>query len=244
MVGRDGCRLPAWKPAENPDPVSSLALYSRSAFKFTRRTESTEESFVVLFWKNGQFPPAAREIAIGCLALIATEILFNFRHVRYIEPIIPALCLLLALVTERLLRGRSVVRGVTIAALSALLLAGFVQTKLQIDFRRRKDFTDEKLVAEKLGALQQPGFRTVLVKAINPGSDLHFASFYLFHGNLRLPIEKYSVDELRQSPPPPPLVGVCVARDFPVVETAYAGVHTEFARGEFVVWKVDKQSAP
>jgi len=124
--------------------------------------------------------------------------------------------------------------------LGVLLLAGFIQTKMQIDFRRRKDFSDEKLVAEQLGALQRPGLRIVLVKAIKVGSDLHFASFYLFHGNLRTPVEKYTVEEIRQSPPSAPLIGVCVTRDLPAVQAAYPTAKTEFRRGEFVVWSVDQ----
>lgn len=199
--------------------------------------------FVILFWKKGEFGAPAWEVSFACLGLVATEILFNFRHVRYIEPIIPALCLLLAIVAERILRFRGLVRIAAIAVLAVLLLAGFVQTKLQIDFRRRKDFTDEKLVAEKLGTLQQPGVRTVLVKAIKVGTDLHFASFYLFHGNLRFPVEKYSVDEIRESPPSPPMVGVCVTRDFPAVQAVYPSAKVQFTRDQFLIWSVDDSRA-
>jgi 4-amino-4-deoxy-L-arabinose transferase-like glycosyltransferase len=193
---------------------------------------------VILFWRNGEFGIAAREIAIACLALMVIEILFNFRHVRYIEPIIPALCLLLAIIAERILRHPGFVRTAAIGALAILLLAGFIQTKLQIDFRRRKDFTDEKRVAEKLGMLQRRDVPTVLVKAINVGSDLHFASFYLFHGNLRFPVSRYTVDEIRQSPPTAPTIGVCISRDFPVVQSVYPEVNIQFTRDQFIVWKV------
>ena len=193
--------------------------------------------FVILLWKN--FGTPARELSIVCLGLMAIEILFNFRHVRYIEPVIPALCLLLAIIVERLLRCRRLVRNAAIAVLAILLVAGFVQTKLQIYFRRQKDFSDERAVAEKLGSLQQSGLRTVLVKAINVGTDLHFASFYLFHGDLRQPVEKYSVDEIRQSPPSPPILGVCVMRDFPVVQGLYPNAKTEFTRAQFIIWRVD-----
>jgi 4-amino-4-deoxy-L-arabinose transferase-like glycosyltransferase len=192
--------------------------------------------FAVLFWKNLGSP--AREISIASLALLVLEIVFNFRHVRYIEPIIPALCLLLAIITARLLRYPRPARVATIGILTILLLAGFVQTKLQIDFRRQKDFTDEKRVAEELGTLQRPNLRTVLVKAVNVGSDLHFASFYLFHGNLRFPVEKYTVEEIRQFPPSPPMIGVCVTRDFPAVQTAYPSAKVQFARAQFIVWSV------
>jgi hypothetical protein len=195
--------------------------------------------FVILFWKKGEFGTPVREISIACLALVAIEILFNFRHVRYIEPIIPALCLLLAIVVERILRYRGLARMAATAVLAILLLAGFVQAKLQIDFRRQKDFTDERLVAEKLGTLQQPGLRTVLVKAIKVGTDLHFASFYLFHGNLRFRVEKYSLDEIQKSPPSSPMIGVCVTRDFPAVQAVYPSAKIQFTRGQFLIWSVD-----
>jgi len=195
--------------------------------------------FVILLWKKTEFGVPAREISIACLALMAIEILFNFRHVRYIEPVIPALCLLLAIIAERLLRYRGPMRVVTTALLAILLLAGFVQTKLQVDFRRQKDFADEKRVAEELGTLQRPGLHTVLIKAVKVGSDLHFASFYLFHGNLHFPVEKYTVDEIRRSPPSPPIVGVCVTRDLPAVQAVYPSAKLQFTRNQFIIWSVD-----
>jgi len=195
--------------------------------------------FAILFWEKEEFGKPAREISIACLVLVVVEILFNFRHVRYVEPIIPSLCLLFALVAERILRYRGSIRIVATVVLAVLLLAGVVQTELQIYFRRQKDLGDEQVVAEKLGALQQPGLRTILVKAIKVGTDLHFASFYLFHGNMRYPVEKYTVDELRQSPPKPPLIGACVARDLPVVQNVYPDVKIQFTRGQFIVWSAD-----
>jgi 4-amino-4-deoxy-L-arabinose transferase-like glycosyltransferase len=194
--------------------------------------------FVVLFWRKEKFAAAAAELSIVCLALIALEVLFNFRHVRYIEPIIPALCLLLAIVLHRLLERRRAVRIALTLLLAFLLLAGFVQTKMQIDYRRR-NFADEKRVAEELGAMQRQGVRIVLIKAEEVGSDLHFGSFYLFHGNLRFPIEKYNVDEIRRFRPPPPLIGVCVTRDFPVVQAVYPKVQKQFTRAQFILWRAN-----
>ena len=194
--------------------------------------------FVVLFWRKEKFAAAAAEVSIVCLALVALEVLFNFRHVRYIEPIIPALCLLLVIVLHRLLERRGTVRVAVTLLLALLLLAGFAQTKLQIDYRR-KNFADEKRVAEELSAMQQERVRIVLIKADKVGSDLHFGSFYLFHGELRSPIAKYTVDEIRRSPPAAPLIGVCVTRDFPVVQEVYANVQIQFTRAQFIVWRVE-----
>jgi len=198
--------------------------------------------FLILFWKKEEFGAAAREISIVCLALVAIEILSNFRHVHYIEPIIPALCLLLAIVAERLLRYRGLVRVAAVAILATFLVAGFVQTKLQIDFRRQKSFADEKRIAEELGTLQQPDLPTVLVKAVKVGSDLHFASFYLFHGNLRFPVSRYTVDEIRQTPPSPPLIGACVTRDLPALQAIYPNIEVRFTRTQFILWRVDRSN--
>jgi hypothetical protein len=111
---------------------------------------------------------------------------------------------------------------------------------LQIDFRRR-NFADEKRVAEELGTLQREGTRIVLITKdeATVGSDLHFDSFYLFHGDLRFPVTKYTVHEIRRSPPPPPLIGVCVTRDFPVVQAVYHNVQIQFTRAQFILWRVD-----
>ncbi len=192
----------------------------------------------VLFWRREKFATAAKALSIACLALIALEVLFNFRHVRYIEPIIPALCLLLAIVLHRLLERRGAARVAVTALLAFLLLAGFVQTKLQLDFRRR-DFADEKRVAEELGARQREGTRIVLIKAEGVGSELHLGSFYLFHGALGSPITKYTVDQFRRFRPEPPLIGVCVTHDFPVVQALYPNVEIQFTRAQFILWRVE-----
>jgi 4-amino-4-deoxy-L-arabinose transferase-like glycosyltransferase len=196
--------------------------------------------FAVLFWRKEKFFAAAKEISLVCLALIALEVFFNFRHVRYIEPIIPALCLLLAIVLYRLLEQPGAVRVAVTLLLGFLFLAGFVQTKLQLDYRCR-DFADEKRVAEELGAMERDGTHMVLIREdeATVGRDLSFDSFYLFHGALRWPIAKYTVDEIRRLPPPPPLIGVCIERDFPVVQTLYPSVQIQFTRAQFILWRVE-----
>jgi len=115
-----------------------------------------------------------------------------------------------------------------------------MQAKLKIVLRQ-KDVANEKVVAEKLGALQQPGTKTVLVEAINLGGDLMWDSFYLFHGNFRFPLERYTADEIRRNPPKPPLIGACVARDFSVIREVYPAVQVQFARAQFICWQVANQ---
>ena len=194
--------------------------------------------FVILFSNRGKIPPAIREIAFVSLAVIALVIVSNFRHVRYVQPIVPCLCLLLALVLYRFLEKGGIIRKRTVATLVVLFLAGVVQAEIQIDDRHR-DVANEKRIAEEIGALQQPGTQTVLIKAIKPGEDLLWSSFYLFHGNFRFPVAKYTVDQIRSNPPRPPLIGACVARDFPAIQELYPNVRVQLARAQFVCWRVD-----
>ena len=196
--------------------------------------------FVILFSKKEKPPPAAREIAIVTLTVIALTIVSNFRGVRYILPILPCLCFLLALVFNRFLEQGSVVRARTIIALVVLLLAGLIQAKLKIVLRQ-KNVANEKVVAEKLGALQQPGTKTVLVETINLGGDLMWDSFYLFHGNFRFPLERHTLAEVRRDPPKPPVIGACIERDFPIVKELYPNVRVQLTRAQFVCWQVSSQ---
>ena len=111
----------------------------------------------------------------------------------------------------------------------------------QSDEHRRKNVADEKIIAEKLGELQQSGTKTALVEATNFGGDLMWDSFYLFHGNFRFPLERFTVDQIRRDPPKPPVIGVCVARDFPVVQELYPNVQVQLTRARFICWKVSAE---
>jgi len=193
--------------------------------------------FLVLFSKKERPTPAVREVAIVSIAWIVLLILSNFRHVRYAIPVLPPLCFLLALVFYRFLKQPPPVRIRATVALIILLLAGFVHGQIRINVWRR-DVTDEKMIAEKLGALQQPGTEIVLIKAMNPGNDLLWDSFYLFHGNFRFPVTKLTTDELRADPPKPPVIGACVVRDFPVVKELYPNVQVQLTRAQFICWQV------
>ena len=212
--------------------------------------------FAVLLWKKQRFSAATKELAILCVTLIALAVVFNFRSVRYMVPIVPSLCLLLAVVFHRFLEQRTPVRIAAAALLALMLVAGLTQTEIQFYLRQRnaaakmakgkikvripeKNIADGKRVAEELGALQREGAKIVLVKPVHPVGDLRYDSFFLFYGNLRFPLAKLTVDELRGAPPSPPLLGVCVAPDLPVVQEIYGNVQTQFTRAQFVLWRVD-----
>lgn len=192
---------------------------------------------VVLFSKKERSEPAVREIAIVSIIFIALTVVSNFRGVRYLVPILPSLCLLLALTFCRFLEQRGAIRKRALAGLAVILFAGFVHSELQIIFRQ-KSLIDERLIAEKLGEMQQAGTNTVLIKAINAGNDLMWDSFYLFHGNFRYPVAKYTVDEIRSQRPDPPVIGACVARDYPIVKAVYPSVQVDLARAQFICWHV------
>jgi len=164
-------------------------------------------------------------------------IVTNFRHVRYIIPIIPSLCFLLALIFYWFLQRSAPVRTWAIAALVLFLTIGLVHSEIRI-LVWRKDVANEKVIAEKLGDLQQAGTEIVLIKAINPGNDLMWDSFYLFHGNFRFPVVKLTVDEIRSNSPKPPVIGACIARDFPVVKGLYPNVQVQLTRAQFICWSV------
>jgi hypothetical protein len=173
-------------------------------------------------------------------------------------PIVPCLCLLLAVVLHRFLERRSSIRIGAAILVALILTAGFSQAEIQMYFRQRnisakifnrrlqvdigqKNVADEERVAEELGALQREDTKMVLIKAVQGGRDLLFDSFYLFHGNLRFPVAKLTVDEFRRTPPRPPVLGVCVQRDFPVVQQVYPNAKVEFTRARFILWKVSAE---
>ena len=192
--------------------------------------------FVTLFSRKERTPLPAREIALVTLIFLILTIVSNFRDIRYVLPVFPGLCLLLALGFFRFL-NKPPVRTRAIVVLIIVLGAGFIHAEIHINHRRRY-LEDEKVTAEKLGELQKPGTTTILVKAVNVGNDLLYASFYLFHGNFRFPVTKMTKEEIRANPPKPPLVGAAVARDFPVVQELYPNVLVRFTRAQFICWEV------
>src|SRR4029077_19367730 len=202
------------------DWLGSKYLASRPYLEIPYRLSVTSASgiflliapFAALFWRKQNFTQPIKEISIVSLAFIGLAVISNFRSVRYIVPLLPALCLVLAIVIHRLLERKGSVRPLAAGLAAVLLLEGFIQTKLDIQYNR-KDVAIEKRVAEELGALQEEGMRTVLINARDEGASLLYDSFYLFHGNLRFPVTKFTVDQIRRSPPPP-VLGVCIDRDF------------------------------
>jgi 4-amino-4-deoxy-L-arabinose transferase-like glycosyltransferase len=215
-------------------------LYGLSTFGGACGLISFLAAFAILFSKKERPSAGVREIAIVSLIVIGLAIISNFRGVRYIVPVIPCLCFLLALLFYRFLEKGSGLRFPVIVLLIVVLLADFLHSAITIE-RRQKDAPDEKLIAEKLGTLQHAGTKTLLIKAEQPGGDLLWDSFYLFHGNFQFPVEAYTIEQLRKDRPNPPLIGACVARDFPVVREVYPSAQAELVRAQFICWRVTAQ---
>jgi hypothetical protein len=201
---------------EVPLSLSTTAWIGGGVFAFIA-------PFAVLLWRKQSFSSATKELAILCVAVIALAVLFNFRSVRYMVPIVPLLCLLLAVVLHRFLEQRSPARIALTVLLALMLIAGLTQAKIQFYLRQRnaaakmvngkinvrvaeKNIPDASRVAEELGVLQREGTKIVLIKAVHPGGDLRYDAFFPFHGNLRFPVAKLTVDELRGAPPSPPIL--------------------------------------
>jgi tryptophan-rich sensory protein len=200
---------------EVPINLSTTAWIGAGLFAFIA-------PFAVLVWKKQRFSGATRELAILCIAVIMLTVLFNFRSVRYMVPIVPSLCLLLAVVLHRFLEERSPVRTAAAVLLALMLIASLTQTEIQFYLRQRnasakivngkinirvaeKNIPDGKRVAEELGVLQRENTKIVLIKAVHPGGDLNYEWFFLFYGNLRFPVVRLTVDKLRNAPPSPRL---------------------------------------
>jgi hypothetical protein len=191
----------------------------------------------LLFWRRKKFNAAVEEMSILALAITALAIVFNFRSVRYIMPIIPCLCLLLALVVHNICAQRRFAPLIVAVAVALLIAESFVAAQLKIDHRRR-NASDQQQIAEKLGELQKAGESTVLVRS-DEGPVL-YDSFYLFYANLRSAVDERSIEGLRQNSPPSPAIGVCRAQDFPVVQEKYPGAVIKLRRGEFICWQATK----
>ncbi len=211
--------------------------------------------------KRGQVSQTTRQMALISLLILLGVSLSIFRQVRYVIPIIPLLCFLIGLMFYLILERGGWMRRIAIPALLVVIVAGLVETKIQINHLEGKndqndpinrllpfvkaprDVTDEKMIAERLGNMQRPGVKIVLVESANPGTDLLWNTFYLFHGNLRSPVTSYTPDQFRDQLPSPPMIGVCVARDFPLVQQSYPQVRSELVRDQFVCWQVPATDA-
>jgi 4-amino-4-deoxy-L-arabinose transferase-like glycosyltransferase len=176
------------------------------------------------------------EMSILCLSIAVLAIVFNFRSVRYLVPIIPCFCLLLAFLLQWLFEQPR--RAVRLTAITIALLLFAIDSGEGgwLILNRGKDALDRQQIAEELGARQRLDTATVLVPS-HDGGKPYYDSFYLFYGKLRFPIVTRSVDQLREGPLPRPVVGVCDSDDFASIQQIYPDATVRATRGKFVCWE-------
>jgi hypothetical protein len=180
---------------------------------------------------------AIRELSFMCLALIALSVVSNLRNVRYLLPIIPSLCFLLAFFLYWMLERRKATYNVAVAVVAVLSMAGIAIAQWIIT-NDRVDLSGEVRIAQDLGARQSSSKRLVIVEGNN---GIQREEFYLFYGNLRFPLVNLTIDQMRRSPPPPPLIGVCNVRDLGVLQEKFPDLEIQSAIGPVICWQVDGQ---
>jgi hypothetical protein len=177
-----------------------------------------------------------REIAVIALLVVTLAILFNFRSVRYVLPIIPGLSVVLAFALYYLLERRSLMRRVAAVFTGLLIVGGFVQAVIKMHHRAPEPVAELR-AARLLGQLQSPGTRMILLDGAGQNRQLRSIAFYLFHGNLRSPIKRRGVEELGEDAPEKTAIGICTARDLPLLLSIYPNATTERLEGSLVCWR-------
>lgn len=184
--------------------------------------------------KNKVRSPIA-ELSFLCLVLIVLSVISNLRSIRYLLPIVPCLCLLLSVFLCWMLERRQASYTVAFSVVMVLLAAGFPVGQMLIT-KNRRDYSDQVRIAEELSARQSADRRSVVVEADN---NMLAEEFYLFYGNLNYHLANFTIDQLRQNPPSAPLVGICNARDLPIVQEQFPNLHIRLAVGALNCWEVD-----
>jgi len=202
-------------------PCGAVALFAAVAVHFGRHKDSR---------------PAVVEISICSLVLVILVVLFGFRNARYAVPILPCLALLLALFLFWLWKQRTRFASFVLLFVVVASLAGPEITRRIVD-ARRKDHSEQKLIAEKLGALQTDGGTQTVI--LEPDKGVLPEQFYLFYGNLRGRVQTWSVAEMREAHPKRPAIGVCNAQDLPAVQESYRDVTIEMRQGQFICWRAN-----
>ena len=202
-------------------PCGSIALFAAVAVHFGRSKDSR---------------PAVVEISIVTLTLLLLIVLFGFRNGRYLMPLLPGFCVLLAPFLFWLWERRRPVTSFVLLFVAVSSLLG-PEIGRRIVEGRLQDYSQQKLVAEKLGTLQQSEGRQIVI--LEPNKGVLPEQFYLFYGNLRGPVETWSVAQMRETRPVRSAIGVCNIRDFGAVGESYHDVTIELAQGQFICWRAN-----
>jgi hypothetical protein len=163
-------------------------------------------------------------------------VLFGFRNGRYLMPLLPGFCVLLAPFLFWLWERQRPVTSFVLLFVTVSSLLG-PEIGRRIVKGRLQDYSQQKLIAEKLGTLQQGDGRQIVI--LEPNKGVLPEQFYLFYGNLRTPVETWSVAKMGETRPALSAIGVCNIRDFAAVRESYRDVTIELAQGQFICWRAN-----
>jgi 4-amino-4-deoxy-L-arabinose transferase-like glycosyltransferase len=191
---------------------------------------------IILFSKKWRARAAFAELSVLCLSVIVLAVLLNFRSARYILPIIPSLCLLLAVVLLWLIEKRPAIKMTGIAAVLLFFAIGLVQGHTQIG-HRRDNVPDHLRIAEELGARQEAGLPILFIRP-EVGKEVLDPLFYMFYGNVRFPVHRLSPEEFGKTSPSVPAMGICLTRDLPLLREKYGDPIIQRQCGDIILWRV------
>jgi hypothetical protein len=202
-------------------PCGAVALFAAIAVHFGRTKDSRT---------------AVVEISVVTLTLLLLIVLVGFRNGRYLMPLLPGFCVLLALFLFWLWEHR---RPVTSFVLLFVTISSLLGPEIgrRIVEGRRQDHSQQKLIAEKLGTLQKGEATQIVI--LEPDKGVLPEQFYLFYGNLRAPVETWSVPKMREAHPSRPAIGICNIRDLGAVRENYRDVTIEMTQGQFICWRAN-----
>ena len=202
-------------------PCGAVALFAAVAVQLARNKDSR---------------PAELEISSIALAVLLLIVLVGFRNGRYLMPLLPCFCVLLAPFLFSLWENRRPFTSFLLLFVAVSSLLG-PEIGRRIVEGRRHDYPEEKLIADKLGSLQQGESAQIVI--LEPDKRVLPEQFYLFYGNLRTPVEPWSVTDMEAAHPSRPAIGVCNIRDLGAVRENYREVRIEMAQGQFICWRAN-----
>lgn len=178
--------------------------------------------------------PVLRELSIIFVGVLLLALIFGFRSVRYLLPVIPCIVVVLAVGICKISMRRPDRFRYTSVLVVLLCVAGIIIGEIRIRTRRR-DVADEIVAAQHLSKLQKPGVNIFVVR--NHQREISYQTFYLFYGDLRLPVRELFATQIHTAEIREPAIGVCATRDFASLERKLTNVTVDLQAGHVFCWR-------
>lgn len=207
---------------------------------------------LIAFWPFGVFVLAAaiacltsrrlrldrmlRELAIIFLAALALLVLFNFRSVRYLLPVLPVASLILPAVILRLPKTRPLLKAVAIIVGGAFCIGSILESAAIIHGRRR-DVSNEQRIARRIAELQRPGLPIFVIRTHL--KEIEYQTFYLFYGDLHFPTTELVSEQIPAANITAPAIGICARRDLHALQEKLLNATVDLQLGNVICWRVD-----